>query len=266
MQIQLATVCLFTVGAASGQADRTPVRFDVASVKVSPSSGGRFPGRSFLPGGRFTATGLTVRALIQIAYDVPAVMISGASNLLDSGTYDIEAKAEDGMAGAPELKQMLQTLLAERFKLSIRRETKEVQTYALVVGKNGPRLQTAGDRECRDIVDGDALRLGTLCHFLLGGPQTGWSGRTIGMRDLADALATRVNRPVVDKTQITGYFDMKTSPWSLGAGDADGGRQADTNNPSLFTVLEEQLGLRLESRKAPVEILVVEHVEKATSN
>lgn len=87
------------------------------------------------------------------------------------------------------------------------------------------------------------------------------------MHDLADALTTRVNRAVVDKTEITGYFDIKTSPWSLGPGDADGARQAtDTDNPSLFTVLEEQLGLRLESRKAPVEILVVERAEKPTSN
>jgi len=267
MRIRIAAVCLFYVGAVSGQVARSPVSFEVASVKASPSGSAQFPGRSFLPGGKFTATSLTLRALIQIAYDVPAVMISGGSNLLDSGTYDIDAKTETGTAQGPELKRMLQTLLADRFKLSIRRETKKLQIYALIVGKNGPRLQKAEDRECPDIVDGDALSRGTLCHFLLSGPQTGWSGRTIGMHDLADALTTRVNRPVVDKTEITGYFDIKTSPWSLGAGEADGVRQAaDTNDPSLFTVLEEQLGLRLESQKGPVEILVVDHAEKPSPN
>lgn len=173
MRIRNIAVCLLTVGAASGQVPRTPASFEVASVKASPSGTARFPGRSFLPGGRFTATNLTLRALIQIAYDVPALMISGGSNVLDSGTYDIDAKAESAAAQAPELKRMLQALLGERFKLSLRRETKGLQIYALVVGKNGPKLQKAEDRDCPDVVDGDALILGTLCHFLLGGPQTG---------------------------------------------------------------------------------------------
>jgi uncharacterized protein (TIGR03435 family) len=194
-------------------------------------------------------------------------MISGESGLLDSGTYDIEAKAEDGSAQTPQLKRMLQTLLADRFKLSLRRETKDLQVYVLLVAKGGPKLQKAEERACPDVVDGDALRRGTLCHFLIGGPGTGWAGRTIDMQDLADALTTRVGRPVLDKTGIKGAFDIKTSAWSPGAGDADGARPAaDSNSPSLFTVLEEQLGLKLESRRAPVEILVVEHAEKPSPN
>jgi uncharacterized protein (TIGR03435 family) len=193
-------------------------------------------------------------------------MISGENGLLDSGAYDLEAKAESGSAQAPQLKRMLQTLLADRFKLSLRRETKDLQVYAMIVAKNGANLQKAEDRECPDVVDGDALRRGTVCHFLIGGPGTGWMGRTIDMQDLADALTTRVGRPVLDKTGIKGAFDIKTSAWSLAAGDADGARQVDSNSPSLFTVLEEQLGLKLESRRAPVEILVVEHAERPSEN
>jgi uncharacterized protein (TIGR03435 family) len=87
------------------------------------------------------------------------------------------------------------------------------------------------------------------------------------MHDLADTLTERVGRPVVDRTEIKGAFDIKTSAWSLGAGDSDGARQAvNPNSPSLFTVLEEQLGLKLESRRAPVEILVVEHAENPSAN
>jgi uncharacterized protein (TIGR03435 family) len=226
-----------------------------------------FPGRSFLPGGRFAATNLTLRALIQIAYDVPSIMISGGSSLLDSGTFDVDAKALDSASQAPQLKRMLQTLLADRFNLGLRRESKELQVYTLVVAKNGPKLQKAKDSECPDVIELYALVRGTLCHVLVGGPQVGWTGRTIGMQDLADALTLRVGRPVVDKTEIKGTFDIKTSVWSLGAADPDGARQAaDSNSPSLFTVLEEQLGLKLESRRAPVEILVVEHAEKPSAN
>jgi uncharacterized protein (TIGR03435 family) len=267
MLIWIAAVHPSLPGTLLAQVPTAQDSFEVASVKPSPAGAARFPGRSFLPGGRFTANNLTLRALIQIAYDVPPVRISGGSNVLDSGTYDIDAKAEDSAAQAPQLKRMVQTLLADRFNLSLHRETRELLAYLLVAAKGGPKLQKAEERDCPDIVDGDALLRGTLCHFLVGGPQTGWSGRTISMQDLADALTVRVNRSVVDQTGIKGSFDIKTTGWSLGTGDADGARQAaESNTPSLLTVLEEQLGLRLESRKAPVEILIVDRAEKPAAN
>lgn len=242
-------------------------RFEVASVKLSPTGGTGFPGRSFLPGGRFTATNLQLRALIQIAYDVPAIMISGTSPLMDSPAYDIDAKAAEPQVTPAEIKRMLQSLLADRFKLELHRETKELPVYFIVAVKSGAKLQKAKDPDCPDIVDGDSLVHGTLCHFLLGGPQTGWTGRTISLHDIADALTYRVGRPVIDRTSIRGTFDIKTSGWSSETGGADGPRpSSDPSAPSLFTMLEEELGLKLESAKAPVAMLVIDRIEKPSGN
>lgn len=242
-------------------------RFEVASVKPSPPGVTRFPGRSFLPGARFTATNLQLRALIQIAYDVPAIVISGTSLLLDSPAYDIDAKAAAPQTPPAEMKRMLQNLLADRFKLELHRDTKELPVYFIVAAKSGAKLQKAKDPDCPDVVDGDSLVHGTLCHFLLGGPQTGWTGRTISLHDIADALTYRVGRPVVDRTSIPGTFDVKTSGWSSETAGADGPRQStDPGSPSLFTMLEEQLGLKLESGRAPIAMVIVDRIEKPTGN
>ncbi len=236
-------------------------------MKPSPTGGTRFPGRSFLPGGRFTATNLQLRALIQIAYDVPAIMIAGTSPLLDSPAYDIDAKAAEPQATPAEIKRMLQSLLADRFKLELHRETKELPVYFILAAKNGAKLQKSKDRDCPDVVDGDSLVRGTLCHFLVGGPQLGWTGRSISLQDIADALTYRVGRPVIDRTSIPGTFDIKTSGWSSETGGADGQRQStDPGAPSIFTMLEEQLGLRLESGKAHTAMLVIDRIEKPSGN
>jgi len=263
---RIAVIGLLALPCVPAQAQNgAPPIFEVASVKSSASGDRPNPSRSFLPGGRFTATDLTVRDLLLIAYDIPRILVSGGPGWIDSTKYNIDAKAENQNARSGELKRMLQALLADRFKLVLRRETKELPVYTLMASKNGPKLKKAEERACSEVVGFSAIANGTLCHYFLGGQSAGLTGYTVNMQDLADALTLRLERVVLDTTGITGTFDIKTSPWTS---ITVGGREpaSDANGASLFAVLEEQLGLKLESGKAPVETLVVEHVEAPSGN
>jgi uncharacterized protein (TIGR03435 family) len=165
---------------------------------------------------------------------------------------------------------MLRTLLADRFHLSIRRETKEMPVYELVAARNGPKLQGA-DQECAASV--------TACHAFSGNP-TRLSGSAVDMTDLALILSSYSERAVLDKTGVQGLFDIKLH-WNPFAGraqptedvprasgvEAREGRNPDLDSlPTLFTALEQQLGLKLESRRGPVETYVIDHVERPTEN
>jgi uncharacterized protein (TIGR03435 family) len=232
-----------------------------------------------LPGGRFTATNNTLRALILNAYGIFTApdLLSGGPSWIDSERYDVDAKAEASAipANAPntvlweKTRLMLRTLLAERFKLSIRRETKEMPVYELVVAKNGPKLKKA-DRDC----DASA----TACHGFSGGPRQ-LSGTAVDMYDLALTLSGFSGRPVLDKTGVQGVFDIKLqwNPFAdrtQPAQDVQRSPQAEAREPSLdpgslpslFTALEQQVGLRLELRKGPVETYVIDHAERPTEN
>jgi len=252
--------------------------FDAASVKPSKSGDLRAPSM-ILPGGRFIATNNTLRALILNAYGIftSPDLLSGGPAWIDSERFDIDAKAEAGAipANAPpkmlweKTRLMLRTLLAERFKLSIRRETREMAVYELVVAKNGPKLKKA-DQDC----DASA----TACHGFSGGPRQ-LSGTAVDMYDLRLTLSGFSGRPVLDKTGVQGVFDIKLqwNPFAdrtQPAQDVQRSPQAEAREPaldlgslpSLFTALEQQLGLRLELRKGPVETYVIDHVERPSEN
>ncbi len=132
---------------------------------------------------------------------------------------------------------MLRTLLADRFKLASHSETKELPLYSLVVGKNGPRIQ-----EVKDGIGSMSAGKGRL------------SGR-MPIVDFARYLSPILGRAVVDRTGLTGAFDIKLE-WTPGD---------DASGPSIFTAVQEQLGLKLESAKGPVEILLIDHAEKPAS-
>jgi bla regulator protein blaR1 len=252
--------------------------FDAASVKPNKSGDTLRAPSMILPGGRFTATNNTLRALILNAYGIftSPYLLSGGPGWIDSERYDVDAKAEASAipANAPakvlweKTRLMLRTLLAERFNLSIRRETKEMPVYELVAAKNGPKLKKA-DQDC----DASA----TACHGFSGGPRQ-LSGTAVDMYDLALMLSSYSDRPVLDKTGVQGNFDIKLqwNPFAARTQPAEDVRspQAEAREPSLdlaslpslFTALEQQLGLRLESRKGPVETYVIDHVERPSEN
>jgi bla regulator protein BlaR1 len=229
-----------------------PQAFEVASVKPTAETGS---GRSLnrLPGGRFSTTNATVEMMIEFAYDVRAPQISGGPTWLESDGFDIVAKAE---GENPDLRLMLQKLLEDRFKLALHRETKELSEYTLVVGKSGPKLQRS-DKD-RGSISG------------------GGKGRTIyqkvSMTMLAQNLSQRLGRTVTNGTGLKGDFDF-TLEWTPGEGEprkkVDGVEvplPADATGPSVFTAVQEQLGLKLESMKGPVEILVIDRAEKPSGN
>ncbi len=161
---------------------------------------------------------------------------------------------------------MLQALLVDRFKLVMRKETKELPIYAVVVAKGGPRLEKA---QC---LDEGVKDFGSACHSFNGGRGRGLHGAAVDIADLALYVENWAQRPVVDKTGIAGLFHIETKPWqpiNLGPAPPDGAKAEDGSDaadlPTLFTVFEA-LGLKLESQKDRVDIFRIERLERPSEN
>jgi len=263
--------------------------FDVASVKPD-KTGGMGVRIMFQPGGRFTADNITLKFLIRLAYDVQDFQISGGPPWINSDRYDIEAKAdgppepdrrtmteEQRKADMAHRRLMIQALLAERFKLTVHKESKDAPIYALVVAKNGLKIKELPPEEKPQLDATDPPEKPDLNKRpSRGGMRMGRGELTstgIKLSFLAEALSNQVGRTVIDKTGLKGdySFELKWTPdESQGAaikGPGDGAPpSADANGPSIFTAIQEQLGLKLESQKGPVDLIVIDHVEKASEN
>ncbi len=249
--------------------------FEVASIKpAAPQSDGNI--RVMMGGdpGRVNYANVTLKNVLARAYDVKSYQITGPS-WLDSERYDIVAKVPDG-APKEQLPAMLQNLLAERFKMKLHRETKDQPVYALVVGKNGPKLtKAAAAPPTRETTGhgGGPPRRGAMMMF--GNGRLEVKGATVAA--FAQMLSNLVDRPVLDVTKIEGNYDivLEVSMEDLaglrrmGATAGPGPRGPEAGSPapesapapSIFTAIQ-QLGLKLESRKAPIEYLVVDQAEK----
>jgi uncharacterized protein (TIGR03435 family) len=226
--------------------------FEVASIRPGDGVGaGAFYGCytigavvAVIPKGRCIFRNATLSGIIAEVYDIPFrltdQLISGGPGWIRTERYNIEAKAEDDSATTSELKLMTQTLLAQRFKLMLHETIVESPGYSLVVARNGPKLK--GN-------DGGLERPG-----VAGGPGV-ITGYKVSMAQVANVLRTRLRQPVVDNTGINGSYDFKLT---FGADDQSG--------PSIFTALQEQMGLRLESKKLPQRALVIDHAEKPDEN
>ena len=256
--------------------------FEVASIKPDKSG-------STIWGIRPTPDGLSARGtlqrLIRIVYRIEPNQISGAPGWMSSERYDIEAKMDQATADRMEKlndaqktsarHRMLQTLLADRFKLTTHRTTKELPIYSLVVAKGGSKLHQAkpGDTYPNGIKgpDGRPAPVGSDLMRMGRGELT---AQGIGMEQVAHLLTQQTGRTVVDNTGLKGNYDFAlhwTPDQSAPAfnGPSGGGPDSTTSSesgPSIFTAIQEQLGLKLEPQKGPVEILVVDHVEKPSEN
>jgi uncharacterized protein (TIGR03435 family) len=232
-----------------GQQTASRPSFEVASIKPSPVTRGQITPMQTDPG-RVVYNNITVKTLIQIAWRAPSWKISGGPAWLDSESYVVAATLPAGSSQDQAL-PMLQTLLAERFHLVIRPETRQLAISELTVAKGGPKLKPG---ETGEQWAGGAMKGGIFMGRL--------EFHQISMADMAELLAGRIGRPVIDRTQLPGIFDisLKWTPDDTPAGDPN------ANGPSLYAALEEQLGLRLVSEKAPVEVLVVAGVEKPSGN
>jgi uncharacterized protein (TIGR03435 family) len=233
-------------------------KFEVASIKPSSSAeidaikrSGRsslFPEQGFsISGNRVTILGLTTITLIRAAFSLRADQFSGAPSWTATEPYDIAAQADAGIAlSFPQVREMLQTLLADRFQLRFHRETKEGTAYALVADKSGPKLKASAASEYST-------------HVTAGKNQVQMTIFKATVAQLCARLSPFVGRPVTDQTGLTGVFDMKLE-------FAPEGLDGASDFPSIFTALQEQLGLKLESTKAPVEGFVIDRIEHPSSN
>ena len=262
------------IAVAAQEKDAT---FEVASVKANKSGDGNGNMRA-LPGGRVAATNMPVRPLITFAYMLAGYQLIGGPGWLTTDRYDFIAKLEESAnavqpfipgSTTPNAMQLaLRNLLVERFKLRTHRETREMDIYALVMarpgGGPGPGLKPT-TQDCSKPVE--APRPGAPAPGAPGQPFCGISGTPGRIRfgglpasSFATALAGPAGRMVVDRTGMTGSWDFELTfaPENRGP-DAP---PADPNAPSFFTAIQEQLGLRLESTKGPVDVLVIDSVEK----
>jgi bla regulator protein BlaR1 len=283
-----------TTVTTESQAQNTPgtaPAYEVVSIKRNKSDSGVF--RMMFEKIGFSATSATLRMLIRAAYGVNDSQIFGAPNWLNSEKYDIEARMDSAVADGlrktsedqrnVENRRMLQALLADRFKLALHRETKQLGAYVLVIAKNGPKLEEAkpGNAYLNGAKDnGEPLGPGV---FKLG-RYVGGRGELIGqglpMSTLVQLLSEKIlNRSVLDNTGLTGNYDF-TLQWII-ADESQGPmfkearydqqvtgstHPPESSGPSLFTAIQEQLGLKLESQQGPVEILVIDQVEKPSED
>jgi uncharacterized protein (TIGR03435 family) len=235
--------------------------FEVASVRQN-TSGDRWESLSPITGGRFTARNVTVAWLLKTAYHVEPFQISGLPSWTNSERYDVTARAADPAATADQIRAMLQSLLADRFQLVLHRETRDLPSYALVVARNGPKLTKAKSDTCPPA----ASQTEPCGGFRIYKRSQMW-GNTVTLRQFAAELTFMMERTVVDKTGIEGLYDLRVewTPEHFGPEPGDTARP-DEPNPTLFTAVQEQLGLKLQSEKAPVEILAVERVSRPAEN
>jgi len=279
-------------GRAQSQAPAAPsdAAFEVASVKAN-KSGQPFVQIGMAPGGRFTATNVPPRQLILMAYQLQPFQIEGAPDWITTERFDVVAKGSGPLApqapGVPgPLQTMIKSLLADRFKLVAHLEKKEMPIYALTVarsGRLGPQLKAstidcatvnAGRRGGPPPPDGPP-------NFIGPPPQCGMMVRPGGVKaggvpinQILQLLSQNVQRIVVDRTGLAGNYDIDLT-WTpeqipQGRGDAPPGAPAlppiDPNGPSLFTALQEQLGLKLESTRGLVDVFVIDKVERPTED
>jgi uncharacterized protein (TIGR03435 family) len=252
------------LAAQTGDGGAQPA-FEAASVKPAPA-GGQFAIR--LDPGRLTASHVQLIFLIRDAYSVQEFRISGAPAWAAKDFWNVAAKSS-GTFGVEQRKAMVRTLLAERFQLQTHWENRKMPVYVLAVDKNGPKLRAPKPDEEMDI-------------WVEPKPQGArLVGRRATMGQLAEMLSEWMRRTVVDKTGLSGEYDFRTD-WTPDARDPMGlemmigtrlaraeegsADPEDAPGPSLAAALRERLGLKLESAKAPVRILVIDRVEKPSGD
>jgi uncharacterized protein (TIGR03435 family) len=228
-----------------GARAQSPPAFEVASIRRNP--GGVLNTHIDVSGGRLTVVNGSTKTLIRNAYGLLSFQLAGEPRWLDTDMYDVVAMTGKSEKILPdELKVLLQKLLADRFRLKVHWETRETSVYALMLDKNGPKFKESvevGEPGINTRKEpGGALMKGTREPISI----------------LASNLGNQLSRIVVDKTGLRGVYD-----WTL---EWNNDLTAESSRPSLFTAVREQLGLRLEAQKGPMETLIIDRVERPSEN
>ncbi len=272
----LLFIAFFPHQSGEGQTSTERSQFEVASIRYN-RSGDVNMGMAAQPGGRFIARNVPVKVLIGAAYDVKDFqIISGSFSWINTERYDITAKAPDGTPnGFDSLKPMLRSLLADRFKLTVHTDTRESPVFDLVATKGGLKPAPPKDASCAPPDPNnpqprerrpfcDNVRLSTSLVEAYG----------IVMPRLAAALSEVFGRPVIDRTGFTGIFDahLEFTPDETVGDTIVGGRggeslsATDLQKPSIFTALQDQLGVRVNASKGPLDVILVDRVERPSEN
>lgn len=244
-RITCGLAALFAASIAFGQ---SPLAFEVASVRENRLDD-RIVTIDVGPGGRFAARGYTLVLLIQRAYGVMDWNVTGGPDWIRADRFDVAARANvPGNLTEAQLRPMLARLLEERFKLRLRRTSKEMPGYALEVARGGPKLKASPDGEEHR----DSFRL----------TNTGLTGRGISMRDFARFVGGKLGLIAVDQTGLPGVYDVDAA-WRIDPNalppDAD---VREIQRATVTAAIEKQFGLRLRARRVPVELLVVDRAER----
>ena len=259
--------------------------FDVVSIKPDRVGDPRNMRIQILPGGRVSATAIPPLVLLGYAYDIPmnpSSRVSGVPDWAIRERYDVEAKAAGGAVPAAlsatevraRIQPMVRALLADRFKLAMRTEQKEMTVYALTVANGGAKMEKSaiGETDCAlDTASPDG------CHHFIGGMGRGMHAKAVSMDDLAHFIENWTDFPVVNRTALPGLFAVETEGWTAmrlpppppdnvpavrPSGDGD---MSDPTRPTIFMVLRK-LGLELKQQKAALPVYTVEHMERPAAN
>jgi uncharacterized protein (TIGR03435 family) len=258
--------------------------FEVVSIhqdKPSPDGRGSMQ-MDFTPNGTLTALGLLLKRLICAAYGVSDIEVVGGPEWLTSDRYTIEAKADSATQeqiqklSGPQMRlvgqQMVKGLLADRFKLKMHEETKEIQILAIVPARNGPKLHASmpGDSYANGLKDRDGQGHAGMMRF--NGEKLTAQG--VPLDNLASLLSEQLHQIVQNKTGLKGNYDfvLEWTPerdhdggTAVGNGEASANAEA-SSFPSIYTAIQEQLGLKLESQKAAIQVFVIDQVERPTED
>lgn len=242
----IAKLILGIAGVSLAQTPQ-PQRFEVASIRPSSAERGASSGIG-TGNGRLNAQNVTLLRCIIGAYTLGPSQITGGPDWLDSDRFDILAKAEDSINDDSEFMAMLQILLAERFKLVAHRETRMLPVLVLEVTKNGPKMKASEGESIRNTRNSNTgVRMDI---------------QNTSMDMFAHVLAQQMDRPVLNRTGLDGLYSFELQ-WT----PENRSRSSDTaDSGSIFTAIQEQLGLRLRSERAPVEVLVIDSAARPSEN
>jgi uncharacterized protein (TIGR03435 family) len=258
-----------TTAAQQPSPDTSRPVFEAASIRRNVSGSDQASVRA-QPGGRMSVTNNSLRNIVRNAYNVQNFQIAGGPDWFDTDRWDIVAKAE-GDATPPQLITMLRNLLADRFKLVLHTEMRETPVFALVLarsdGRLGPQLRPS-TVDCAALLADFKARKEVPPNTINGRPSCG-TRMTAGnmmttatpMADIVRNLSPAAGRPIIDRTGLTGTFDLDLSwtPDPQGPGTTPAG---DSDRPALVTAVQEQLGLKLDAQRAPFETLVIDSVAR----
>jgi uncharacterized protein (TIGR03435 family) len=296
VQLTRAVVALTLLSHSFFSQDSVGVKPSFEAVSIKPNVSGSGSSGTSTNQGRLRATNVTLKMLIMNSYRVQDFQVIGGPDWIDTARFDVQAKAEDG--AIPEtrnqrddpnrigpLELMMQSMLADRFQLRLAHETRELPVYTLTIAKEGAKIkpvavdsnpaEPAGVSGADRGPAGGAPAQGAVGA---GGMSTNVSGtkgemnaNTVPLSRFVQALSRQLRRPVIDQTNLKEMYTihLEWAPDTLATGGNRAGADApiaDPAGPSLFTAIQEQLGLKLNSAKGPVEVLVIRSVEKPSDN